>query len=83
MSNGYTIVRLDELVITVSPRQPNGGFTAWFGDYDLDCMTGCGRTVVSAASHLLDVQNERRIDALTKTLEGQAVAINYTNPDAY
>jgi hypothetical protein len=66
--NGYTIVQLDELTITVSPRQPDGSFTAWFGDYDLDCMTGWGGTVVAAASDLLDVQNDRRITKLTKSL---------------
>jgi len=61
-----TTIQLDTLTITVSDRQPDGYFTAWFGDYDLDCMTGWGATVVAAASDLLDRENEARIDRLVK-----------------
>ncbi len=66
---GQTVIKLDDLTITVSERQPDGSFTAWFGDYDLGCMTGWGSTIVAAASDLLDTENDKRITILAKTLE--------------
>lgn len=67
--HGQTVIKLDELTITVSERHPDGSYTAWFGDYDLGCMTGWGKTIVAAASDLLDTENDRRITALTRKLE--------------
>jgi hypothetical protein len=64
------IINLGDVTITVTERLPDGCFRAWFGDYDLDCMTGWGRTIVAAASDLLDTENDRRITKLTKMLEG-------------
>jgi len=66
---GKTVIKIDDLTITVSERQPDGSFTAWFGDYDLDCMTGWGKTVLTAASDLLDKENEARIDKLARKHE--------------
>jgi hypothetical protein len=65
---GKTIIKLDELTITVSERQPDGSYTAWFGDYDLGCMTGWGKTIVAAASDLLDTENDKRITKLAKQM---------------
>ena len=59
-----TVIKIDDITITVTERQPDGGFTAWFGDYDLGCVTGWGKTVVAAASDLLDAENDRRITKL-------------------
>ena len=65
---GETQIVLDDLIITVSERRPDGSFAAWFGDYDLNCMTGWGMTRVAAASDLLDTENDRRISRLERGL---------------
>lgn len=66
---GETTVRIDDLVITISERQPDGAFTAWFGDYDLGCMTGWGKTRLAAASDLLDTYREDQIAQLEQVLQ--------------
>lgn len=48
-----TVVDREEPV-TVTARQPDGYFYAWIGDYDLDCVTGCGRTYEDAVLDLRD-----------------------------
>lgn len=53
-----TIIRIDDLTITVSEKRPDGSYSAWLGDYDLDCMEGWGKSVVTAASDLLDKHAE-------------------------
>lgn len=54
---------IEVLTITVSERQPDGGYTAWFGDYDLGCLTGWGKTIFAAASDLLDEREDARAAA--------------------
>lgn len=58
-----TVIKIDDVSITVSERQPDGGYAAWFGDYDLDCLTGWGETIFAAASDLLDAQEAARAAA--------------------
>lgn len=64
-----TTIKLDDLIITVTERQPDGGYTAWLGDYDLGCMTGWGKTVFGAASDLLEKENEARLDRLARMVD--------------
>ncbi len=53
---------LHELSITVSAS--GGSYYAWFDDYDHECGTGWGKSVVAAAADLLNKQNDRIITEL-------------------
>lgn len=51
----YTVKQIDrEIEVTVTEREPDGYYRAWFGDYDLDITTGSGRTPLDAIVDLLD-----------------------------
>jgi len=49
-----TIITVRGHQVTITEKQPDGAYTAWFGDYDLDCMTGWGKTPVAAVQDLFD-----------------------------
>lgn len=57
-------IKIDGLTITVSDKNPDGSYAAWFGDYDLDCMEGWGITPKMAAEDLLDKYAEYLQDRL-------------------
>lgn len=61
-----TIIKIDNLTITIGTRQIDGYYTAWAGDYDLGVTLGHGRTRVAAASDLLDQMEEydRQLDGV-------------------
>lgn len=61
-----TVIKIDNLTITIGPKQPDGNYQAWCGDYDLDDVMGHGRTRIAAAADLIDQleQYDRQLDGV-------------------
>jgi hypothetical protein len=60
--------------VTVSEKRPDGSFSAWFGDYDLDCMEGWGMTELAAVQDLFDKECDKNCDAVAQALVAATMA---------